>query len=138
MKKKVLLILYVIPLWANAQTVQVLDSVVSYLDGNSGVKYEYQYDNKGIAISETGFYWDSNINRWVQNSKCEYQYDANNNQIWITYYWDSNINKWVENKKYEYQYVDSKNQTWITSYWDNNTWVDNKKYESHCKQYISG
>jgi len=116
---------------ANAQTVQVLDSVVSYLDGSSGVKYEYQYDKKGIAISETNFYWDDGINRWVQNSKCEYQYDANNNQTWITSYWDSSANMWIENKKYEYLYVDNNNQTWITSYWDSssNSWVENKKYE---------
>jgi len=131
MKRKVLLILCAIPLWANAQTVQVLDSVVSYLDGNSGVKYEYQYDKKGIAISETCYYWDSGSNRWAENGKCEYQYDANNNQTWVTSYWDSSSNMWVDNKKYEYLYVDSKNQNWITSYWDssNNTWVENKKYE---------
>ena len=132
MKKKVLLIiLYALPLWANAQTIQVLDSIVSYLDGNYGVKYEYQYDKKGIAISETYFYWDSSINMWAKSKKCEYQYDDNKNQTWITLYWDSGINTWVKNKKYEYQYDNNKNQTWVTFYWDSssNVWVENKKYE---------
>ena len=130
-KKVLLIILCALPLWANAQTVQVLDSIVSYFDGNYGVKYEYQYDKKGIAISETYFYWDRSINKWVQNKKCEHQYDDNKNQSWLTFYWNSNINKWVENRKYEYQYNDSKNQTWLTFYWDNsiNKWVENKKYE---------
>jgi len=131
MKKKVLLILCALPLWANAQTIQVLDSVVSYLDGNSGVKYEYQYDKKGIATSETYSYWDSGSNMWAKNSKCGYQYDANNNQTWVTSYWNSSTNTWVENRKYEYLYIDNKNQTWITFYWDSssNKWVENKKYE---------
>ena len=131
MNRKVLLILCALPFWANAQTIQVLDSIVSYLDGNHGVKYEYQYDKKGIAISETYFYWDNSINTWVKNRKCEYQYDDSKNQTWITLYWDSNINVWVENRKYEYQYDDNKNQIWITFYWDNsiNKWVENKKYE---------
>jgi len=136
MKRKILLILCTLPLLANAQTVQVLDSVVSYLDGNSGVKYEYQYDGKGITTSETYYYWDSGSNRWAESGKCNYQYDANNNQTWITYYWDSSNNMWIENREYEYQYIDKNNQTWITSYWDssNNAWVENKKYEY---QYVS-
>jgi len=131
MKKEVLLILCALPLWANAQTVQVLDSVVSYVDGNNGVKYEYQYDGKGIAISETCSFWDSGSNAWVKNSKCEYQYDNGNNQTWISSYWDNGSNMWVANKEYEYQYHDNNNQTWITSYWDNgsNAWAANKKYE---------
>ena len=131
MKRKVLLILCVLPFWANAQTIQVLDSIVSYLDGNNGTKYEYQYDKKGIAISETYFYWDGSTNVWVKDKKCEYQYDDNKNQSWVIFYWDSSINRWVENRKYEYQHHDNKNQSWITFYWDSgiNTWEENKKYE---------
>jgi len=132
MKKKVLFILCALPLLANAQvTVQVLSSVESYIDGNNGVKYEYQYDNNGVATSETCSHWDSSNNVWIENSKCEYQYDNANNRTWITLYWDSGSNVWVESKKIEYQYINANNQTWITYYWDsgNNAWVANKKYE---------
>jgi len=129
-KKVLLIILCALPLWTSAQTVQVLDSIVSYIDGNNGVKYEYQYDQQGIAISETYSYWDSGSNLWAKDRKCEYQYDANNNQIWTTFYWDSSINMWVQNRKYEYQHIDNNNQSWVTYYWDgsSNMWVGNKKY----------
>ena len=124
MKRKGLLsILCAFPLWANAQTIQVLDSVVSYFDENSGVKYEYQYDKKGNAVSETSFFREGN--KWVENKKCEYQYEDNKNQTWITLYWDGGSNKWVENRKYEYR----NNNTWTTFYRDGNKWVENKKYE---------
>jgi len=132
MKRKIFLVLCTLPLWANAQqTVQVLDSVVSYLNGNNGAKYEYQYDEKAIAISETYCYWNSSSNTWVKNSKCEYQYDDNNNKTWITFYWNGSTNKWAENKKREYLYNSDKNQAWITFYWNNssNKWVENKKCE---------
>jgi len=131
MNRKLLLILCALPLLANAQTtVQVLSSVESYLDGNNGVKYEYQYDNNGIATSETCSHWDSSGNVWVENSKCEYQYDNANNKAWITLYWDSGSNAWIESKKIECQYINANNQTWITYYWDSssNTWMQNKKY----------
>lgn len=148
MKKNVLLIiLCALPSWANAQTsdflktaeetMQVLDSVVRYFDGNYGVKYEYQYDKKGNAISETYLYWDSSINMWMKNKKCEYQYDDNNNQTWITFYWNSSINAWAQNRKQEYQYIDEKNQTWVIFYWDSNInmWIGNRKCEY---QYDTG
>jgi len=119
-------------LLANAQTtVQVLNSVESYLDENNGVKYEYQYDNNGIVTSETCSHWDSSSNVWIENSKCDYQYDNSQNQTWITYNWDSSSNSWVESKKIGYQYINVNDQTWITYYWDSssNTWEENKKYE---------
>ena len=131
MKRKVFLILFALPLWINAQTIQVLDKAESYLNGKGDVKYEYEYDTKGIAISETYSYWNSSNNTWVENKKCEYQYDNKNNQTWVTLYWNSSSNTWVKDKKYEYQYIDNKNQNWITYFWNNNTntWVQNKKYE---------
>ena len=130
-KKVLLIILCALPLCASAQTVQVLDSIVSYIDGNNGIKYEYQYDQQGIAISETYSYWDSSTNIWTKDRKCEYQYDANNNQTWLTFYWNSSVNMWVGNRKYEYLYIDNNNQTWVTFYWDSsiNMWVQSKKYE---------
>jgi hypothetical protein len=105
-KRKALLVLCVLPLWVNAQTtIQVLDSVVSYHDGNDGVKYEYQYDNKGVAISETDSYWDNSSNLWVKNSKCEYQYDDNKNQTLETYYlWDNNTWTKMSTAQYNYHY----------------------------------
>ena len=122
MKKKLLILVTVVGfgIISNAQNViQVLDSAVSYLNGKHGVKYEYQYDEKGIAISEIYLYWKNSTNTWIKDRKCEYQYDGNQNQTWITFYWNSSSNAWVENKKYEYQYDD--NKTLETYYiWDNN------------------
>jgi len=131
MKKRVLFILYALPLWVNAQTIQVLDRAESYLNGKNGVKYEYQYDTKGIAVSETYSFWNSGENTWMENKRCEYQYDNNNNQTWVTLYWNSSSNMWIKDKKYEYQYVDNINRIWITFFWNNSTnmWVENKKYE---------
>jgi len=120
-----------LPLWINAQTIQVLDNVIISRDGNLGAKFEYQYDEKGIAISETYYFWNSSTNMWIKNSRIEYQYDSNNNQTWTTFFWNSSTDMWVENRKYEFLYTDNRNQTWITSYWDSsiNGWMQSKKFE---------
>ena len=83
---------------AQAQTVALPDSTVTYRQGEPSEKSVYLYANEqGDLAEQTDYRWDENAQAWGPTSKGEYQYDEAGNLI-LTKGYDWNDGQWAESR----------------------------------------
>jgi len=94
--------------------------------GGGATRRIYQYDQKGLLITETEQYLQNDV--WITNGQCKYTYDEKNNlQTKLHEHWGSW--PWEMYSKYSYTY-DSRNnllRMLVEDKKDDNTWVNNRK-----------
>lgn len=83
-------------------------------------------DERGNMLSCISWLWATRgADNWVQSTKVEKAFDANNNQTFLAQYeWDRNTEEWYGNEKWEKAFDDYNNETSATKYMWNSSAKD--------------